>query len=117
LWLQESKKSGASSKAIVPSAPAPSKAPRIPQRTDSVVLVIDFRELKRKRGAQLRQALTGLGVQVEERSLALTDMLWVVRKAGAINGDEDLVLRHGYDSFWGILLKITKSWTDMQCGA
>jgi ERCC4-type nuclease len=46
---------------------------------DEVVLVVDHRELARKRGAKLRQELERLGVRMESAALALADMAWIVR--------------------------------------
>ncbi len=57
---------------------------------DKVVLVIDHRELKKKRGQALRQLLQELGIPMLERALNLTDMIWIVQC-----GNRELVLKHG----------------------
>ncbi len=57
---------------------------------DKVVLVVDFRELARKRGARLKEALERTGVCFESRGLGLGDMAWIVKDS---NGKERM-LRH-----------------------
>lgn len=74
------------------------RAPVVPARDSlrplgTVRLLVDFRELKRKRGRQLKQALEELHVPVEERVLALSDMLWVVQTASGA----ECVMRHGVE--------------------
>ncbi len=60
---------------------------------DQVVLVVDHRELARKRGAKLEMELERLGVQLESKVLALADMAWIVRDKRGV----DWMLRHAVE--------------------
>jgi hypothetical protein len=57
---------------------------------DKVVLVVDFRELARKRGARLKAELERVGVEFESRGLGLGDMAWIVKDSKG----KERMLRH-----------------------
>ena len=63
--------------------------------SDRVILLVDKRELARKRGAKLRIELVASGVAFEEQTLTLGDFAWVVRSAR--NHGRDYMLRHAVE--------------------
>ena len=60
------------------------------QPRDRIILLVDKRELARKRGAKLRAELERTGVPFEEHALSLGDFAWAVRST---NGSE-YITRH-----------------------
>jgi hypothetical protein len=60
------------------------------QQGDKVKLVVDHRELARKRGARLKMELERVGFEIETRALGLGDMAWIVKDSSG----RERMLRH-----------------------